>query len=112
MGLGERRKCKCCLKFFRPDRRNRGRQFYCSAAACRAARKAASQARWRAKPENQNHFRGEVNVAASGRGGRATPAIGGRGNEGSLRYKMSQSRNPLIQGPKRPLSRDRRYKMS
>lgn len=62
MGLGERRKCKCCLKLFRPDRRNRGRQFYCSAGACRAASKAASQARWRAKPENQNYFRGEVNV--------------------------------------------------
>jgi hypothetical protein len=59
MGLGERRKCKCCLKLFRPDRRNRDRQFYCSAAACRAA----SQARWCGKPENQNYFRGEVNVA-------------------------------------------------
>ena len=111
MGLGERRKCKCCLKFFRPDRRNRGRQFYCSAAACRAARKAASQARWRAKPENQNHFRGEVNVAASGRGGRATPAIGGRGNEGSALQDVSIAQ-PIDPGAKRPLSRDRRYKMS
>jgi hypothetical protein len=62
MGFGERRKCKCCLKFFRPDRRNRGRQFYCSASACRAASKAASQARWLRKPENQNYFRGKVHV--------------------------------------------------
>ena len=46
MGCGERRKCKCCRKLFRPDPRNRRHQIYCSAAACRAASKAASQARW------------------------------------------------------------------
>ena len=63
MGCGERRKCKCCLKLFRPDRRNRRHQCYCSAAACRAASKAASQARWLAKPENQSYFHGPVNVA-------------------------------------------------
>ena len=53
MACGERRKCKCCLKLFRPDSRNRRHQHYCSALACRAASKAASQARWLAKPENQ-----------------------------------------------------------
>jgi hypothetical protein len=63
MGCGERRKCKCCHKLFRPDRRNRARQHYCSAPACRAASKAASQARWLAKPENQDYFRGPENVA-------------------------------------------------
>jgi hypothetical protein len=63
MGFGERRKCKCCHKLFRPERRNRGRQHYCSALTCRAASKAASQARWLAKPENQGYFRGPVNVA-------------------------------------------------
>jgi hypothetical protein len=63
MGFGERRKCKCCHTLFRPDRRNRARQHYCSAPACRAASKAASQARWRAKPENQDYFRGPENVA-------------------------------------------------
>ena len=63
MGCGERRKCKCCHKLFRPDPRNRRHQIYCSAAACRAASKAASQARWLAKPENQNYFRGPVHVA-------------------------------------------------
>ncbi len=63
MGCRERRKCKCCRKLFRPDRRNRARQHYCSAPACRAASKAASQARWLAKPENQSYFRGPVNVA-------------------------------------------------
>jgi hypothetical protein len=47
MGLGDRRKCKCCLKLFHPDPRNRRHQRYCSARACRAASKTASQARWR-----------------------------------------------------------------
>ena len=63
MGCGDRRKCKCCLKLFRPDPRNRRHQCYCSAPACRAASKAASQARWLAKPENQSYFHGPVNVA-------------------------------------------------
>ena len=63
MGHGDRRKCKCCLKLFRPDPRNRRHQCYCSAPDCRAASKTASQARWRAKPENQSYFRGPVNVA-------------------------------------------------
>ena len=63
MAGGNRRKCKCCLKLFRPDPRNRHHQRYCSESACRAASKAASQARWRAAPENQGYFRGPVNVA-------------------------------------------------
>ena len=63
MAGGDRRKCKCCLKLFRPDPRNRHHQRYCSAPACRAASKAASQARWLTKPENQGYFRGPVNVA-------------------------------------------------
>jgi len=63
MGHGDRRKCTCCRKIFLPDPRNRRHQRYCSAAVCRAASKAASQARWLAKPENQDYFRGPVNVA-------------------------------------------------
>jgi hypothetical protein len=63
MAHGNRRKCKCCLKLFRPDPRNRRHQSYCSAPACKAASKAASQARWLAKPENQDYFRGAVNAA-------------------------------------------------
>ena len=63
MGHGDRRKCKCCRKFFRPDPRNRHHQRYCSAPNCRAASKAASQARWLAKPENQDYHRGPVHVA-------------------------------------------------
>src|ERR1700674_5107833 len=63
MGRGDRRKCKCCLKLFRPDPRNRHHQRYCSVPACRAASKAASQARWLAAPEKQGYFCGPVNVA-------------------------------------------------
>lgn len=39
------------------DRRNRGRQKYCSKPECRKASKRESQARWLSRPENQNHFR-------------------------------------------------------
>ena len=63
MGRGERRKCKCCRKLFRPDPRNRHHQYYCPAPTCRAASKAASQARWLARPENRDYFRGPVHVA-------------------------------------------------
>ena len=63
MAGGDCRKCKCCLKLFRPDPRNRHHQRYCSVPACRAASKAASQARWLAAAENQGYFRGPVNVA-------------------------------------------------
>jgi hypothetical protein len=63
MARGDRRKCKCCRKLFRPDPRNRRHQRYCSTPACRRASKAASQARWLAKPENQDYFRDPVHVA-------------------------------------------------
>jgi hypothetical protein len=63
MAGGNRRKCRCCLKLFRPDPRNRGHQRYCCALACRAASKAASQARWLSMPENQDYFRGPEHVA-------------------------------------------------
>ena len=63
MAVTEHRKCKCCHKLFRPDPRNRHHQRYCAAPSCRAASKAASQARWLAAPENQDYFRGPVNVA-------------------------------------------------
>ena len=63
MAGGNRRKCRCCLKLFRPDPRNHRHQRYCSAPVCRAASKAASQARWLTRPENQGYFHGPVNVA-------------------------------------------------
>jgi hypothetical protein len=46
---------------FAPDRRNARRQRHCGAAACRAASKRASQARWLAK--NPDYHRGPEAVA-------------------------------------------------
>jgi hypothetical protein len=82
--------------------------------AAEAASKAASQARWLAKPENQNYFRGPVNVAwvQAWRAPHAIAAIGARVDLPALRYKMSQWRNPLVPLSKQPLRRGRRYKMS
>ena len=58
-----RRKCLCCHKLFRTDPRNRHHQRYCAVPRCRAASKAASQARWLAAAENRDYFRGPVHVA-------------------------------------------------
>ena len=110
MGCGDRRKCKCCLKLFRPDPRNRHHQCYCSAPACRAASKAASQARWLAKPENQSYFHGPVNVARV-RAWRSRHH-GARVDVSALRYKRSQWRKPLVLQPKQTMARARRYKRS
>ena len=63
MGRGQRRKCKCCRRLFRPDPRNRHHQRYCSKPRCRAASKTASHARWLAQPENYDYFRGPVHLA-------------------------------------------------
>ena len=63
MARGHRRRCLCCRKLFRSDPRNRRHQRYCSMSRCRAASKAASQARWLAAPDNQNYFKGPTHVA-------------------------------------------------
>jgi hypothetical protein len=62
MARGVRRKCKHCLKLFRPNPRTQQRQRYCSAPACRAASKTASHARWLAAPENHDYFRSPLHV--------------------------------------------------
>lgn len=62
MGLKKRIKCRHCKKLFTPDYRNRGRQKYCKADACRKASKAASQRKWLQKPENENYFKGPINT--------------------------------------------------
>jgi hypothetical protein len=56
--------CKClhCGEMFQVDARNRGRQRHCRKVPCRKARKAASQRRWLAKPDNADYFRDEANV--------------------------------------------------
>ena len=58
MSRRRRRKCLNCGRLFRPDPRNVHRQKYCSEPPCRKASKAASQARWLAKPQNRDYFRG------------------------------------------------------
>ena len=55
-------KCLHCNELFHADCRNRTRQRYCAAAACRKASKAESQRRWLLKPENQDYFRGPQHV--------------------------------------------------
>lgn len=62
MQRARRGKCFCCGDLFTADARNRGRQKYCSKAACRASSKAARQHRWLTKPENQDYFRGAVHT--------------------------------------------------
>jgi len=58
MAQAGQRKCLCCGLFFTPDHRNRRRQRYCAASACRRASHAASHAAWLARPENVAYFRG------------------------------------------------------
>ena len=62
MGLIKRIRCRHCKRLFPPDYRNRGRQKYCKAPACRKASKTASQRKWLQKPENQNYFKGHINT--------------------------------------------------
>jgi len=96
MGRGDRRKCTCCRKLFRPDPRNRRHQRYCSAAVCGAASKAASQARWLAKPENQGYFRGPVNVARVQAWRSRHPGYGrGRRRTGAALQEVSMAQ-PII----------------
>ena len=57
MAKAGQRKCMSCGEFFDSDHRNRNRQIFCSAAACRRASKAASQARWVNDPDNAGYFK-------------------------------------------------------
>ncbi len=63
MAQSGQRKCLYCGEFFDVDRRNRNRQRYCSAAPCRLASKAASQAVWLSQPKNATYFSDPVHVA-------------------------------------------------
>ena len=57
-----RHKCAGCKCLYPPDPRAKYHQRYCSAPACRKASKAASQRKWRRKPENRNYFCGPDQV--------------------------------------------------
>jgi hypothetical protein len=63
MGKRERRRCQHCGQAFVPDARNARHQHYCAAPECRAASKRASQAKWLAKSENRDYYRGPLAVA-------------------------------------------------
>ena len=63
MAQSGQRKCLCCGNFFDLDHLNRERQRFCSAAGCRRASKAASQAAWLAQPQNSGYFRDPIHVA-------------------------------------------------
>ena len=63
MAHAGQRKCLSCGEFFDPDHRNRGRQRYCPAEACRRACKAASQSAWLAQPQNSGYFRDPLHAA-------------------------------------------------
>ena len=58
----KRRRCLHCRHLFHRNPRTRTQQRFCSATACRAASKKASQQRWLRKPENQDYFRGVQHV--------------------------------------------------
>jgi hypothetical protein len=49
MGREKQDPCVNCGQAFVPDRRNARHQRYCGSAACKAASKRASQAKWLAK---------------------------------------------------------------
>jgi len=63
MAKAGQRKCMSCGEFFNSDHRNRNRQLFCSAAGCRRASKAASQARWVNDPDNVGYFKDPTHVA-------------------------------------------------
>ena len=62
MTKNKRRRCLHCRHLFHRHPRTRTQQKFCSAPACRAASKKASQQRWLGKPENRDYFRGEQHV--------------------------------------------------
>lgn len=63
MSQKRRRRCLHCNELYRPDPRTLDRQRHCSAPECRRASKAKAQARWRAKSENRDYFKGPEQVA-------------------------------------------------
>jgi hypothetical protein len=58
----KRRRCLHCRHLFHRHPRTRTQQRFCSAPACRAASKKASQRHWLGKPENRDYFCGMQHV--------------------------------------------------
>jgi hypothetical protein len=58
-----RRKCVSCKKLFVPEARNQRHQRCCAGVSCQRERKAASDRRWRSRPENREYWSGPENAA-------------------------------------------------
>ena len=90
MGRGDRRKCKCCRKLFRPDPRNRRH------SVTARPRSAERPAKPPASVPGLPSLRTKTTSAArrtslgSSSGDRAIQAIGAEGIPAALRYKRSQ----------------------
>ena len=82
-------KCLHCNVSFVPDARNRGRQRYCAAPACRRVSKQRSQARWLGKPGNAGYFKGPSHVERVRRWRAAHPGYWKR--SGEARSKKPES---------------------
>lgn len=96
MAQSGQRRCLCCGLFFDLDHRNRKRQRYCSASACRRASKAASQALWLAQPQNSEYFCGPVHVARVRAWRAAHPGLG----RGWHRPRRALQDSLIVQVPK------------
>jgi len=84
-------KCLHCNTAFVPDARNRGRQRYCAAPACRRVSKQQSQARWLGKPGNADYFKGPSHVERVRRWRAAHPGYWKRsGQAGSKKPEPSE----------------------
>ena len=103
MSSSAARKCLCCNENFHPDARNRRHQQYCAKDSCRKASKAARQARWLAKPENQNYFRGSASGERVRQWRLANPGYSRR-KTASRRVALQDASNPQPFENKNPVA--------
>ena len=95
--------CKClhCADFFLPDAHNRERQRYCVKPGCRRASRAASQAKWLAKPENLDHWKGTENVQRVQEWRKANPGYSRRrGPRRRVALQDVSTAQPIVPQPK------------
>lgn len=90
-------KCLCCNAPFCPGPRNRTRQIYCEKPACRVASRAAAQAKWRAKPDNRDYFKGAHHVDRVRRWREANPGYSKRSS--ARKAPSPEPQTPLHQDP-------------
>jgi hypothetical protein len=74
--MAKKRPCRICRKWFRPDPRVGQRQRACSRPECQQARRATTQAAWRARnPEYYHHRRLTQRSAAANAAAKAAAAV-------------------------------------